>query len=309
MRVSDASERRPEWATPALGAWPSEGVASALLWLFLVGGFASCTFDVVVGDGREGVDLVVADATVGLDAGGPDTFPPGCALAADGGPVTCYVLNPIHGSAHLLLYSVDMVSAETNEVMRWTSATEEDGFGAPTGMAYDGTQLVVAAQSSWYSLDPKTASILWLGTTQYSPGVGWTGRDWIAHRGEAPGDLARYTTVGDLGANVPSTSLSGIQYDRFTITGDCLYGTTATPDHIEMVSLQTGAKSSTARFEFPGWLHGLSVVGRTIYLLRGFSGGELAIIFSFDLDTGAFVAHAKVPGREIGGLYCTSSAL
>lgn len=242
------------------------------------------------------------DHLVGVSAGGQD---------AD----TCYVFSSGTGREETLLLSVDLSTAMHRVVARWSVSTEVGPTGA---MAYDGHVFVAPAWMSgemvWVSLDPANGHVERLAgigsTGVLSVGLAWTGVDWVApwstDRGEV---LARYPTLAALASGTPSLVLPTPSYPFLAVEGDRLYGASRTAA-VEVRQLATGVW--VERVDLRPWdlgLNGLSVVGRVVYLLSSPSGEAFATIYSVDLDTGAQLARAKVPGVWPAGLHCAESAL
>jgi hypothetical protein len=261
--------------------------AAAVVLVFLCG--QSCTVDYLVT--RQG-----------------DVDPLG---AADGGHValTCYVLSP---AGPVLLVAADMDTGYIRVANRWVSP---EGLNTISAMAYDGSMFLVVADdgsgASWYSLWPKSEHLIWLASAAQYEGVGWTGSGWIAPRGDASlSGLARYSSTATLAADEPSALLPDMHYAHFTTDGERLYGIGNSANEVEVRSLSTGAVVHSAPLvQWDGWIAGLSVVGRTLFLLSGASGDRFATIFSLDLDGGALVERARIPGVMPGGLHCTASVL
>lgn len=236
--------------------------------------------------------------------------------AKDGGhaAITCYVLSPAFGQGPLLLVSADLDTGYLQVANRWVSSS---GLSAIWALAYDGSSFLVAAEdesgSSWYSLWPGSEHLIWLASPADYQGLGWTGTDWIASRDETGmSGLARYSSTAALVAGEPSALLPDMQYTHFTTDGARLYGIGrgSGSSAIEVRSLSTGAVVQNVPFvRWNGWIGGLSVVGRTAYLLSSPAGDRFATIFSLDLDHGELVERARIPGVMPGGLHCTASRL
>lgn len=236
-------------------------------------------------------------------------------LSSESGQPQCWTVAPADNG--LALIQLDMITGEWVEVGRYPSADEPipDSFHTYGMGLFDGSLIMAGYMGNefqWVELDLKDGLVRVAGPTEYANSAS-SHKNKIITPCEDSSSVCYFDDFKSLTSDNPSevVDVGDCELNSLAVSDDILYCAWHSLSEIDRFSLQLKKNLRAVGVEnWDGWVYGISVVGKRIYLLGDDrENGWPSRFGTFDAETGElidefFINFRKDFSRNPTGLWC-----